>query len=248
MLNPLLLVDLTQLIAAVQLEYSPVLETLQAIGNSRGVDEIVITNIDNENLQHPEDLFCHLAKQPWAMWLDSCESQHCDAEYDIIVWQPSFTLTTVDDVTRVTDLSNQQAYSFTTDPLSVLDTLNNAVFTKSILPTSTLPFVGGALGYFAYDLGRRFEKLPKNAKKDINQPDMAVGIYTHAVIFHRKTSTFKLVSPKSDAATRLTSITDLLAKKAPVGRFSLTSDWQANMTKSQYQQKFAPRQAPHNDS
>ncbi|MGJ8693128.1 MAG: aminodeoxychorismate synthase component I [Thalassotalea sp.] len=218
------------------------LETLQAIGNSRGVDEITITNIDFENLQHPEDLFCYLADKPWAMWLDSCESNHCDAELDIIVWQPIFTLSTVDELTTVKDVLSDKTHLTNDDPLAILDTINNSVFAGTKLPCSTLPFVGGALGYFSYDLGRRFEILPSAAVKDINQPDMAIGIYTHAVIYHRSTKTFQLVAPKNQVDALIATIEQLLLPAVqhskPSADFALTSTWQANMNKAQYHKKF----------
>src|SRR5690606_9637012 len=45
-----------------------------------------------------------------------------------------------------------------------------------------LPFAGGAIGYLAYDLGRRFERLPSIADDDIGAPEMAVGIYDWACV------------------------------------------------------------------
>src|SRR5262249_34136840 len=39
------------------------------------------------------------------------------------------------------------------------------------------PFMGGAVGYWAYDLGRRFERLPERARDDLHLPDYALGFY-----------------------------------------------------------------------
>ena len=39
------------------------------------------------------------------------------------------------------------------------------------------PFVGGAVGVFGYDLGHRFERLPRQATDDLHLPDLCVGLY-----------------------------------------------------------------------
>jgi para-aminobenzoate synthetase component 1 len=57
-----------------------------------------------------------------------------------------------------------------------------------------LPFLGGALGLFGYDLGRRFESLPAHAVADIVLPDMAVGIYDWALIVDHQRREVSLLS------------------------------------------------------
>jgi para-aminobenzoate synthetase component 1 len=45
-------------------------------------------------------------------------------------------------------------------------------------PTPTLvPFTGGAVGYWAYDFGRRLERLPEMARDDLHLPDVLLGFY-----------------------------------------------------------------------
>ena len=57
-----------------------------------------LTNILAFNSQ---SLFASIADQPWAMWLDSSESEHIDSCYDILVWQPEVTLCTYGDKTII---------------------------------------------------------------------------------------------------------------------------------------------------
>ena len=45
-----------------------------------------------------------------------------------------------------------------------------------------LPFGGGAIGWFGYDLGRRFERLPATALDRQGLPDMALGLYDWALL------------------------------------------------------------------
>jgi para-aminobenzoate synthetase component 1 len=40
-----------------------------------------------------------------------------------------------------------------------------------------IPFTGGAVGYWAYDYGRRLERLPQLARDDMQLPDRVVGLY-----------------------------------------------------------------------
>jgi para-aminobenzoate synthetase component 1 len=49
-------------------------------------------------------------------------------------------------------------------------------------PTA-LPFIGGAVGYLGYDLGRFIEKLPSNAIDDLQLPECCLGFYDAVVIF-----------------------------------------------------------------
>lgn len=57
-----------------------------------------------------------------------------------------------------------------------------------------IPFAGGALGYFAYDLGRSIETMPTLAAEDMPLPELLVGIYDWAIIVDHHLRISKLVS------------------------------------------------------
>ena len=67
---------------------------------------------------------------------------------------------------------------------------------------SGLPFRGGAIGWFAYDLSRRIERLPATAENTEPIPDMAVGIYDWALILDHVARRARLVSLGRDPRTR----------------------------------------------
>ncbi|MCX5703848.1 MAG: aminodeoxychorismate synthase component I [Candidatus Omnitrophica bacterium] len=83
-------------------------------------------------------------------------------------------------------------YSFLgIDPFYVLETKNQEPFKKLrrllaeykiSLPGSPLPFLGGAVGYLAYDLGFLLEKkLKKRTVDDLGIPDCVFGFYNTVV-------------------------------------------------------------------
>ena len=57
-----------------------------------------------------------------------------------------------------------------------------------------IPFVGGAVGYWSYDFGRRLERLPARAVDDTGLPDFVVGFYDVIGAFDHTTQTTWLLS------------------------------------------------------
>ncbi|REL36106.1 aminodeoxychorismate synthase component I [Thalassotalea euphylliae] len=230
--------------------------------------ELVARPINVSEPQAVVSLFSHYANQPWSFWLDSNESDHQDSRFDIIVTNPVLTIETRaqrkehsnDNLTHAVS-TNVVAHSieyqtlageFSGDPLARLKQLERSVFEKVTLPKTHLPFKTGAIGYFSYDLGRCFERLPAIADDDINLPLMAVGIYTQALVFDRQQSQLYLIAPSEKWQQYADEVMTLVAAtidnsdktdKNEQQSFSLTSDWQTNMSKAQYQQKFAQVQA-----
>ncbi len=190
----------------------------------------------------PLDLFTPLANMPWAMWLDSGQSEHIDACFDILVWQPEVTLCTYGDKTHIHHTKTDKIAISEDDPLSLLENVQQQILTKLPSSKQKLPFLGGALGYFSYDLGRRFEKLPTQAEQDINLPEMAVGIYSQAIIFdHKRKQYFLICQEEKRPALESFLQTFIKAKQSQAkeqDNFVLTSSWQSNMDKASYIEKF----------
>jgi para-aminobenzoate synthetase component 1 len=194
-----------------------------------------------------EDIFAPMARQPWAMWLDSGNSDHIDSRFDILVWQPTVTLTSQGNSTDICFPQSNDNIKSSDDPLLLLKQLQLQLFKTPNSVHDFLPFLGGALGYFSYDLGRRFEQLPNIAKQDIDLPDMAVGLYDRAVIFDKHSARFYLVCP-DDERTEIeaTLVNSVIRSKAAnsiktevdTQSFHLTSSWQSNMDKAGYIEKF----------
>ena len=184
---------------------------------------------------HLLDVFSHFASQPWAMLLDSAAPEHVNSRFDILVAEPIATLEAAQGETVLTDETGTHRYQ--TDPFIVLDAA-----LKRYFPTpadSSLPFVGGALGYFGYDLGRYIEKLPHTASADIALPDLAIGFYQWALILDKQQQQLWCVDYAGSAQERWQKLQQRLTQSSAfTNDFTLTGNWQANMDKAGYTERF----------
>ncbi len=121
-------------------------------------------------------LFGAVAHEPWAMFLDSGPEPGRLGRVDIIVARPVATVISREGQTVVEEGGG--VTSSLEDPLAVL---------RWHLPDggrrpAEVPFAGGALGYFGYDLAWRLEPLATAKGPDHGFPEMAVGLYNWAVV------------------------------------------------------------------
>lgn len=185
-----------------------------------------------------EYYFAPLSTSPWAMMLHSGYANHPHSRYDIVVAEPRITLVTRGETSEIRNADGTVTPS-TDDPLTLLhQALASCVFSNASLPE--LPFIGGAVGLFGYDLGRRFESLPQQAQNDLTVPDMAVGIYDWALIVDHHRQTVTLLS-YGDIQARLAWLEQ--QRPADGEPFALSSRWQSNMSREQYGEKFRQVQA-----
>jgi para-aminobenzoate synthetase component 1 len=181
-------------------------------------------------------LFETVADLPWAVFLDSGSHDLAQSRYDIIAAEPHITLVTRGSLTEVrgaeTELSRE-------DPLALLRRHLEA----NPGAGCELPFCGGALGYFAYDLGRRYEQLPTHARAEERMPEMAVGIYDWALVVDHLERRSWLVAQGRDPETdwkwdRL--VAQFSAPPAERARqpFRITGPLASNLTRESYARRF----------
>ena len=193
--------------------------------------------LDFKALEYANDLaitlFSRIESQPWAMLLRSASKTHIDSRFDVLVANPIATLETVAGDTRIKTESQQ--YLSQQDPFLLLDELQQQLLPNLELGSERdLPFVGGALGYFSYDLGRRVESMPELATKDLQTPDMAVGLYEWALVIDHKLKKACMVGQNIEQAWQW------LNSQSPADGedFKLIGDWRSNMTQESYASRF----------
>lgn len=130
------------------------------------------------------ELFSKFSDLPMAAWLDS-NSEGEDSRYDIICAQPAVSITVYPDKIELKRGGEQTIYTeqcpFELIQLE-LDKLPQVTNNK-------LPFCGGLLGFFAYELGRNlpFNQVIANRNKLAASPLLAsLGIYHWSIIQDRK--------------------------------------------------------------
>lgn len=103
----------------------------------------------------PIEAFAPFADDPWSMLLDSASADSWRGRHVFLALQPASTLL---------------------DPPDPFRALEQALGPRRApVGGTTLPFTGGAVGLFGYELGRHLERAP--ARHAAGGVEMAVGIY-----------------------------------------------------------------------
>lgn len=150
-------------------------------------------------LKYPQTsaaLFARIRHQPWAILLDSGQPHSQYGRYDILVAEPFVTIRNVENLTA--DSNKTQTEIFRNGQLTISHEDPFAILNSLLAPyqaaQSKLPFTGGAVGYFAYDLMRQLERLPQLNAADVALPHMLIGIYDWCVLVDHQEKTAFLVS------------------------------------------------------
>jgi para-aminobenzoate synthetase component 1 len=187
------------------------------------------------------DIVNSFAAKEWTVFLDSGHPRSKQGRYDIISGNPICTLETRGVNTTITTkndviVSNENPFELLKSELNryakMFDSQNIAHF--------DLPFVGGAMGYFSYDLARRLENLPNLAQNSEAISEMTVGIYDWAlVVDHETKKSFLICYDESEA--KLDEMCDFLAGVQTVDNdvnFAVTSNITADYSQETYAQAF----------
>lgn len=191
------------------------------------------------------DFFSPIAHLPWAMLLESGAAQGVDSRFHIMSAQPLATLVTHGEQTVIEH--QQQQFQSNESPFTLLKKWQEKLIGRVNLPPAYqhLPFVGGALGLFGYDLGRRLELIPNIAINELVTPDMAVALVDWAWVIdcEQQLAHLLVLGDKAALTARLTWWQAQSIQTQITTPFKLTDTWQANKTAAQYDDSFNRVQA-----
>ncbi len=137
----------------------------------------------------PEASWCFeaFAPRPYSFWLDSGMDPHKLGRYSFMGNEPFLVMRSQGD--EITFIGNGAEEKRRGNPFDVLDGLLEEYKIESgELP---VPFMGGAVGYFSYDLCHFIEKLPNKAVDDLLLPECYLGFYDVIAAFdHQENKTY----------------------------------------------------------
>jgi len=157
-------------------------------------------------------------------------------------------------------------YSYiATDPYRVIEAKGNAVFIdgktvsldvfaaleqelkkyKTDLTDAPVPFIGGAIGYLGYELGRALERLPEPKLDGIDLPQMVIGLYGVVIAFDHQQKKGWIIGhdwPEMDVGARIETIEKKLSA-APPGPsppdWNAHGVWKADLDRADIEQRIA---------
>ena len=186
-----------------------------------------------------EKLFAVLRDLPDAIWLDSGKPRSLQGRYDIISASPDALIETRGALSTIT--GSEGSHTSTEDPFTLVQQLLEPM--RDIdSGMSVHPFVGGVMGYFGYDLGRRLVAIPDRTKTVADLPDMRVGRYLWSLVINHSTQQSQLIFHELCPSTLMQDIIqrlDSLDREGPESNFSLTEPFKPSLSPDQYSQSIA---------
>lgn len=168
----------------------------------------------------PEKLAPAIARDgKFFVWLDSADISHPSSHWSFMAIDPDETILYQNSCITHKTPKGQSMFKHA-DPFAYLrERLASYGYNAPLTPTQcaqkerlpehqerplleSIPFSGGAAGYFGYDLGRTIEYLPSQAQSEQNAPDMAIGIFNQVFAYDHKNAQGYLITRGQNALLR----------------------------------------------
>jgi len=182
----------------------------------------------------PFEVFRIFSNDDQPVFLDSGEGYENLGKFSIIASKPFLKFKSKNDTVIV---NGEKILDVNKKPLELLkDHLNQF----KIEYNSDLPFIGGLLGHFSYDLCHHFEELPRTAVDDLDVYDINVGFYNGSIIYNHQTKEYFVTDAEINigSALRVQMIIDRVKsaelEELPTNITSEDIKIDSNMTKEKY--------------
>lgn len=185
--------------------------------------------------------FQSLLDRPYSFFLDSGLGRERLGRYSFLGADPFLRLTSRG--SQVSLWEEGRAQHFQANPFDALEQALSRYHIK--VAGSPVPFVGGAVGYLAYDLGRTLERLPTRAGDDLLLPELYMCFYDAVLAFDHQEGRAYAIAPelpgRPPSAERLCRLIELAreAARRPVPQppnYPATSSLVSNFTHGGYLQ------------
>ncbi|OED46684.1 aminodeoxychorismate synthase, component I [Endozoicomonas sp. (ex Bugula neritina AB1)] len=199
-----------------------------------------LTIFQLEYQQDSSVYFEYFKALPYACFLDSCAENYDgnNSRFDIISAQPSVMVT----VDHHGELLIDNFLDVPLPPISKdspFDVLSELLASMSPVRSEELPFTGGTLGFWGYELCELLEP-EKIVPRQNNTPMMSVGLYHWALITDHETQQCSLVFHPDIDAQLQQNILQQLDKLAPAEEsFQLQKPFESTQSQQQYFDSFA---------
>jgi para-aminobenzoate synthetase component 1 len=139
-----------------------------------------------------------VADRPYPALLESAQAGLPYGRWSVLCWDPFRRLTCCGGSVVAEDLRSGMRRVSGADPFRVLSREFAPLRVKAPADFG-LPFAGGAVGFFSYDLRHRIERLPRRASQDVPTPDFAFCLYDRALVFDHLRAVTEWVGPAGAA-------------------------------------------------
>ncbi|HDZ59573.1 MAG TPA: anthranilate synthase component I, partial [Actinobacteria bacterium] len=168
----------------------PSLEEVRSLGR-QGYNFIPVYHSYISDLETPVSAFLKLGPRQDSFLLESAEQGERIGRYSFLGCDPRAIITFSDGELTIRD-GDSETVAASDDPFGAIEQFLSRYRAPELeeLP----PFIGGAVGYFGYDLARWIEELPPPNPDDLNIPDMAFMVSDSIVIFDHLKHTIVLLA------------------------------------------------------
>ena len=199
----------------------------------------------------PVAAFAPFADQSMAVLLDSASTGSRD-RYSYIAIDPYRVLTAGEQTILDGRPLSADPFTVLAQEMAHLGMAHHHLPQQEDMPeTLTVPFRTGAIGFFAYELGRHLERLPTPAPNDLDLPEMVIGFYDTIAAFDTETQCAWVlarsltvadfaqpgVKPRAPAEFRARALAAKIAKAPDLVRVNDLpwGTWSPEMSREDYQ-------------